>query len=99
MRSSHQEILNCFTDAEIFWAVYRNDYLNPILAGEIRKIIPQMDREDQVLFSDLNNNDILLTAYNDLFGSSEAVSLLLDNDYLREVVVAVVDDFGGYFND
>lgn len=86
--------LDMFSDEDIFWAVYRDDYTRDILAEEIRKIIPEMDKEDQVLFNDLNDNNILIKAHKDLFDVSVTVGLLVDNMYKSDVLEVVLRDHG-----
>lgn len=86
--------LNMFSDDDIFWAVYRDEYTRNILADEIRKLIPEMDKEDQVLFNDLNDNRILVKAHKDLFDVSATVGLLVDTLYKNDILDVVLRDHG-----
>lgn len=86
--------LNMFSDEDIFWAVYRDDYARDTLATEIRTIIPDMDIEDQILFSDIQDNNILITAYKELFETHSAVDLLLDALRENDILDIVLIDHG-----
>jgi len=96
---SYKDILNFFTDDEIYWSVYRDEFYRDILSDLIRSSIKDMDKEEQVLFNDINDNRILLEAHRDIFGTSETIALLLDNGYLTDLAQITAENYGGNIHD
>jgi hypothetical protein len=93
---SNSEYLQLFEDYEIMSSVMKSDFLVEILADKIRKSISSMDKEEQILFSDIYNDDKVCQAHNDIYGAMDTLALLLDNGYKADVVGAIIEDKGDW---
>jgi len=92
---SNREYLDRFSDQEIFYACRRDEYALDLLEEEIRRLVDNNDFDTDVIqiLSDMNDQEMLINAYVDLFSEQEAVWLMMDSGKLNVVVSAVSDYF------
>lgn len=88
-----REILNCYEDDYVVDMVIRDDYYKDDLARIIKKEIKHFDKEDQVVYNDINDPNILINAYRMDFGDSEIISLLVENGLSHDIACLIDDDY------
>lgn len=95
---TYNDYLSLFTNEEIFWALYKDDFNRSQFVDEVKKHqLTEMDDEDKLLFNDLHDDKIFTKAYYDKFGADEVIHLMLDSGLSSDLTNSVMEDRGDFY--
>lgn len=94
---SSKDVLSLYDSKDIVHAILCDEYYNAILVGSIKDTFKDMDNETKDFYSDLNDTNILVSAFRDHEGDHEIVSMMQDAGFGVDIARLIDNEYDVLF--